>query len=138
MSTRVFYIAYRFLKEALHRAVGLNREASVITTGFTLGVLGAACEPLVAPLVRTLRRKPAPPSAASSFMGLAVLRHLARGIGGEPLNSRPVARWVIVGAMLRPALEIALLPVHVVEAALGELAKAWRYVTVGVAPRRSR
>jgi hypothetical protein len=31
-----------------------------------------------------------------------------------------------------------LLPVHVVEAALGELAKAWRYVTVGVAPRRSR
>jgi len=92
----------------------------------------------MAPLVRPLRRKPAPPSAASSLMGLAVVRHVARSIGGEPLSSRPVARWVIAGAMLRPALQIALLPVRVVEAALGELAKAWRYVTVGVAPRRSR
>jgi uncharacterized membrane protein YraQ (UPF0718 family) len=137
MPTRVLYIAYRFFKEALHRAVGLDREASVITTGFTVGVLGAACQPLVAPLVRPFRRRRVRPSAATSFMGLAVVRHLAQHIGGEPLRSRPVARWIIAGALLRPALQIALIPVHVVQAALAAMARAWRYVTVGVIPRRS-
>lgn len=138
MPTRIFYIAYRFLKEALHRVVGLDREASVITTGFTLGVLGAACRPLVEPLVRPLRRgRPSLPSFAASCMGLAVVRHLARGIGGEQLQSTPYAGAIITAAMVRPAFQIALLPVRVIQAAVAGAARAWRYVTVGVAPRRS-
>ena len=139
MPTRVFYIAYRFLKEALHRVVGLDREASVITTGFTVGMLGVACQPLVAPLVRSLRRaRPSPPSFATICMGSAVVRHLARGVGGEQLQSTPYAGAIITASMVRPALQIALIPVHIIQAALVGLARAWRYLTVGVIPRRSR
>jgi hypothetical protein len=138
MPIRVFYIAYRFLKEALHRVVGLDREASVITTGFTVGVLVAACQPLVAPLMRPLRARPSPPSVATSFMGLAVVRHLARGIGGEQLQSTPYAAAIIAGAMMRPAFQIALIPVHLAQAVLAGLARAWRYVTVGATPRATR
>jgi hypothetical protein len=127
---RLAYIAYRFLKEALHRVAGMDREASVATTVFTLGMVAAACEPFVEPGRRRLR-KPSPPSRASGAIGLVLVRHMARRIGGDALKDTPYAAAIISLAMVRPAWQLMLLPVRAAEAAMAQLRRFWRYVTVG-------
>jgi hypothetical protein len=138
MLIQIPYIAYRFLKEALHRLVGIDRDASVPTTVFTLGVLGVAAAPVVAPVASALRRRPALPTFPTTVMALFTVRHLAREIGGEPLRSTPYSGAIITAAMFRPAIAILMLPVRLAEAALAAMGRVWRYVTVGMTSRSSR
>lgn len=136
MPIRAAYIAYRFLKEALHRLVGVDREASVLTTAFTITVLATALRPVAAPLFRAARPKPPPlPSFASGAMGVAAARHLTSSIGGEPLRNTPYANVIIATGLVAPAFRLVALPVHLVQAAFAGVVRGWRYVTGAAAPR---
>ena len=66
-----------------------------------------------------------------------MVRHVARAISGGPLQTRPYAAAMIAAAMVRPALQIAALPVRLVRAAFAGLVRGWRYLTVGMTPDRS-
>ena len=138
MSIRATYIAYRLLKEALHRLVGVNREASVLTTMFVVSVLAGACRPVAAPLLKLLRpRRPPPPSFAGSVMAVGVVRQLTDRIGGEPLRTTPYANAIIATGLVAPAFRLVALPVQIVQAAFAGVVRAWRYATGSAAPRLS-
>src|SRR2546421_6755415 len=107
MPIRATYTAYRFCKEALHGLVGVNREASVLTTMFAVGVLASAFRPVAAPLLKLFRpRRPPPPSFAGSAMTVAVLRELTGSIGGEQLRTTPYASAIIATGLVAPAFRL--------------------------------
>src|SRR4051794_1017461 len=131
MAVRTIYIAYRLLKEALHRLTGLDREASFLTTGFVFGVLAVATAPITAPLFRVFRlfrRRPPMPSLGTSAMAGAVVRHAVRGIGGDALRTTPFAGAIIATGLLAPSEELIALPVRLIRAAFAGIARAWRYI----------
>jgi hypothetical protein len=138
MPLRATYIAYRLLKEALHRLAGMDREATVAATALTAGIVAGASGPIVAPVTRAMRRRPTLPSPLALGMALAVLRHVCRGIGGEALRETPYAGAIIASAMVSPAKQIVMLPVQAARLALSQVAAAWRYLTVGAKEAASR
>src|SRR5437763_12684007 len=72
---RTVYMAYCFLREALHRFTGMEREASPATTLFMTAIVAGAVAEVTAPIFRVLRpRRPKPPSLVDCLTGVSVVR----------------------------------------------------------------
>ncbi|HEY4427438.1 MAG TPA: hypothetical protein VGN08_04470 [Solirubrobacteraceae bacterium] len=97
------YIGGRLIKEALHRAVGLPRDASMFSTLFVLGVAAAALADIAAPVLRRVFR-PRRPSFAQAMIATAVAREIPRGIGGAQSRDTPFAGATITVSILAHAL----------------------------------
>lgn len=117
------YIAYRLLKEMLHRVTGIRRDASLPTVVFASGMLAAAFGPVVAPVLRLFRR-PSHPSFASTMMGAAVARYAARSIGGDKVEDTPFAGAIIAGSAVAPMLHLLAVPVQMLRSAWGAFVRA--------------
>ena len=120
---RIVYLSYLFVKEALHRIVGMDREASP----FTVAVLVGSVLSLIVPVFRLFRpRRPPSPSLFSGMTGIALVRHAARRIGGPDIHETPFADAILVSSLLAPAIALITLPLHLVQAALNGVATVWR------------
>ena len=123
---RTVYMAYCFLREALHRFTGTEREASPATTLFMTAIVAGAVAEVTAPIFRVLRpRRPKPPSLVDCLTGVSVVRFAARSVAGEHLQI-PFADAIIVSALLAPALTLITFPVRIARAFMASLARAWR------------
>ena len=120
---RIVYVSYLFLKEALHRTMGMDREASPVT----VAVLVSSVLSPVVPVFRLFRpRRPPSPSLFSGMTGIALVRYAARSIGGAHVRETPFADAIIVSSLLAPAIALITLPLHLVQAALNGVASVWR------------
>jgi len=88
------YIAWRLFKEVLHRTTGLPRDASLLATLFTVGVLANAFRRLASPVLRVFR--PKRPSLADALIAGAVLREVPGSIAGERARGTPFAGAMIL------------------------------------------
>ena len=124
---RAVCLAYCFFREALHRVAGIDRRASLATTVFTTAVLTGALLEVAAPVFRVLRpRRPQRPSAVNCMAGVVGVRYAARRIGGEQVRETAFGDAIIVSCLLAPAFKLTMLPVHMAQAAIAALARAWR------------
>jgi hypothetical protein len=131
---RAIYIAYLVLKETLHRLVGLERDASVARTIFTLGFVLDALSPLSAPIRRALRpRRPPRPSAAGGLFAYGTGAHVVQSIGGEPLRGQPIAGVFIGAAVFAGLARFSRVPVRLARAAADAVLQAWRRVVEAAA-----
>lgn len=95
------YIATRLFKEALHRITGIPRDASFLTTLFTIGVLANALGRVAARALRVFR--PRRPSLASTMMAGAVLREIPGSAVGVRARVRPLDGTLIAISLVAPA-----------------------------------
>jgi hypothetical protein len=138
MLLRATFLAYGLFKEALHRLVGMDRNASPATTVFVSGMIAGTLASLATPLVRRLRQPLPMPSLGSGLLAFGAARNAAVAVGGEPLRDTPYANAIIVTGFVSPAARIAALPIQMVTAAFVGMRSAWRYLTRPRAPRRAR
>jgi hypothetical protein len=123
---RAIYVGYCFFREALHRVTGIDREASLLTTVFTAGVLANALVGLAAPLTRVFRSgRPRSPSLAEAAAGMGVGRFAIRSVAGEELRETPVGDAIIASWILAGTFKLITEPLKAVTASLRS---AWRYV----------
>jgi hypothetical protein len=110
------YIAARLLKDVLHRTTGISRDASFLTTVFTIGVLANALRRIAAPALRVL--KPRRPSGADTMIAVAVLREIPGSIAGVQARGEPFVGTIIALSIVASGLRPLTASVRRVPAAL--------------------
>jgi hypothetical protein len=97
------YVGTRVLKEALHRMLGLPRDASSLWALLALGMLARALGSVAAPALRRMFR-PRRPSSTDMITAGAVLRTIPGIIGGDSVRGTPLAGTMMTISLVTPTL----------------------------------